>query len=116
MVPEWWVAIRIHSIHANIVAESLRANDGSGNELRPIAYDPLDVLDYLESGFIESRLDWWFVGEMATNSPSTMIPRVYNDLGDVIVSARGFLKHRFPDRREDDGEVASDGSVSDVRG
>jgi hypothetical protein len=93
--------------------ESLRVNDGSANELRPIAFDPLEVLDYLENGFTHSHLDRWFTGPMPLIAPSGLIAEPFESVGAVLATARSFLDKKST--RASSGDVhMSEGDISVV--
>ena len=80
--------------------ESLRANDGSGNELRPMNFDPLEVLSYLEKGFVSSPLDRWFTGDSPPSlAPSDVIIRPFNSVRSAVETARSFLRKQLSDER-----------------
>jgi len=85
--------------------ESLRANDGSGNELRPMNFDPLEVLSYLEKGFVSSPLDRWFTGDSPPSlAPSDVIIRPFNSVRSAVETARSFLRKQL----SDEGRNATD--------
>ncbi|KAF9509349.1 hypothetical protein BS47DRAFT_1396967 [Hydnum rufescens UP504] len=92
-------------------SESLRVNDGSANELRPIAFDPLEVLDYLENGFTHSHLDRWFTGPMPLIAPSALITEPFESVAAVLATARSFLNKKST--RASSGDVhMSEGDIS----
>lgn len=82
------------------VIESLRASDGSGNELRAISFDPLEVLQYLESGFLSSPLDRWFTGDSPPAlAPSDVIIRPFKNVSSALETARSYLDKKLPEDR-----------------
>ena len=84
--------------------ESIRANDGSGNELRAISFDPLEVLDYLENGFTSSTLDRWFIGPIPPVSPSDAITQPFGNVKAVIETARSFLNKKSASATDGHGQ------------
>lgn len=72
----------------------MRANDGSG-ELRPPNYDPIDVVDYLERGFIDSELDMWFTGPIPAHQPSTILAKPQLSVEETLASARSVIEENL---------------------
>jgi hypothetical protein len=96
-----WYTHDVYTTPPEITAlESLRANDGSGNELRPMNFDPLEVLSYLERGFITSPLDRWFTGDSPPSlAPSDVIIRPFNSVRSALETTRSFLGKKLPEER-----------------
>ena len=88
-------------------------NDGSANELRPITFDPLEVLDYLENGFTHSHLDRWFTGSMPSIAASELIAEPFESVGAVLATARSFLEKKSTRATSDDVHM-SEGDISVV--
>ncbi|KAF8337366.1 anaphase-promoting complex, cyclosome, subunit 4-domain-containing protein [Cantharellus anzutake] len=88
-------------------SESIRANDGSGNELRAISFDPLEALEYLENGLTSSTLDRWFTGPIPPVSPSDVIAQPFDSVKTVIATARSFLNKKSADAQSPRASKAS---------
>ena len=97
--------------------ESLRANDGSGNELRPIAFDPLEALAYLESGFVNSPLDAWFIDSAGSSVPPSDVHAAESreTVTEVLGLANRYLDETMESKTEEHDESDDDeASVSSV--
>jgi len=75
-------------------------------------FDPLEVLSYLENGFLSSPLDRWFTGDSPPSlAPSDVIIRPFNSVGSVVETARSFLRKQLSDERRN---VTDDTNKSDM--
>lgn len=83
-------------------------------------FDPLEVLSYLERGFIYSPLDRWFTGDTPPSlAPSDVIIRPFNSVKSALETSRSFLKKKLPEEARnasfDEGNKA-DMTEDDRRG
>lgn len=61
-------------------------------------FDPLEVLSYLEKGFVSSPLDRWFTGDSPPSlAPSDVIIRPFDSVRSAVETARSFLQKQLPE-------------------
>lgn len=78
-------------------------------------FDPLEVLSYLESGFISSPLDRWFTGDSPPSmAPSDVIINPFKNVNSVIETARSYLGKKLPEDQRKEATGAGEASRMDT--